>query len=258
MSATPIATPISENRVMVALASLIIGLLLLIVMHLLLPEFAAVLLLDRAGLTYPLSIQNIMWLVFCCGFGELVVRRAATLVEESQLRQDFLPEDATTMLQRDDLGKIYERVSQSADANRCFLPRMIQRCLLQFESTLSIEQSSAILTTNLDIYLHEIDLRYTMLRYVMWLIPSLGFIGTVIGISTALAYAGEPGRIDDPGLLTEVTRRLAVAFYTTLLALVMAAILVFGSGVVQTREEKSLNRAGQYCLDNLINRLFVR
>ena len=41
-----------------------------------------------------------------------------------------------------------------------------------------------------------------------------------------------------------------------LLALVMASILVFIQNVVQGREETALNKAGQYCLDNLINRLY--
>ncbi len=36
-----------------------------------------------------------------------------------------------------------------------------------------------------------------------------------------------------------------------LLALIQAAILVFIMHIVQGHEEHSLNRAGQYCLDNL-------
>jgi len=57
-------------------------------------------------------------------------------------------------------------------------------------------------------------------------------------------------------LLSELTQRLAVAFYTTLLALIQAAILVFIMHIVQAQEERSLNLSGQYCLDNLINRLY--
>jgi biopolymer transport protein ExbB/TolQ len=57
-------------------------------------------------------------------------------------------------------------------------------------------------------------------------------------------------------MLYQVTERLGVAFATTLLALVQASILVFIQNVVQGREESALNKAGQYCLDNLINRLY--
>ena len=39
--------------------------------------------------------------------------------------------------------------------------------------------------------------------------------------------------------------------------LIMAAVLVFMQNLIQGREEKTLNKAGQYCLDNLINRLYT-
>ena len=51
------------------------------------------------------------------------------------------------------------------------------------------------------------------------------------------------------------TSRLGVAFTPTLLALVMAAVLVLLQSVVQTKEARALNEAGQYCLDHLILRL---
>jgi biopolymer transport protein ExbB/TolQ len=106
------------------------------------------------------------------------------------------------------------------------------------------------------LYLHEIDLRYNIPRYIIWLIPSLGFIGTVIGIMLALNYAGDRANVQSPDMLYHVTERLGVAFATTLLALVQASILVFIQNIVQGREESALNKAGPYCLDNLINRLY--
>ena len=104
--------------------------------------------------------------------------------------------------------------------------------------------------------LDGVDLRYNIIRYITWLIPSLGFIGTVIGIMLALNYAGDRANVASPDMLYQVTQRLGVAFSTTLLALVMAAILVLIQNLVQGREERALNAAGQYCLDNLINRLY--
>ena len=76
----------------------------------------------------------------------------------------------------------------------------------------------------------------------------------MIGIALALNYAGATNP-SDPQLLNQLTLKLGVAFYTTLLALILSAILVFIMSIVQGREEYALNQAGQYCLDNLINRL---
>ena len=95
-----------------------------------------------------------------------------------------------------------------------------------------------------------------MIRYITWLIPTMGFIGTVIGIATSLAYAGEVNGQGDQ-FVAELTARLAVAFDTTFVALVMSAILVFIMHLTQGREEKNLVTIGQYTLDNFINRLYT-
>jgi len=96
-----------------------------------------------------------------------------------------------------------------------------------------------------------VDLRYSMLRYIVWVIPTVGFIGTVVGIATALTGI-DPEQPD----LQMLTGKLGVAFNTTLVALMFSAILVFLLHVVQSQEEQSVNLAGSYCLRNLINRLY--
>jgi len=64
-----------------------------------------------------------------------------------------------------------------------------------------------------------------------------------------------PINAESEDFLYQVTSRLGVAFTTTLLALVMSAVLVLLQSLVQAKEERALNEAGQYCLDNLILRL---
>jgi hypothetical protein len=56
-------------------------------------------------------------------------------------------------------------------------------------------------------------------------------------------------------LLTPTTMKLGVAFYTTLLALIQSGILMLGLNLIQAADERVLNEAGQYCLDNLVIRL---
>jgi len=236
------------------------ALLAIYLMDLLLPHSMAVVLLDKDGGSYPVTVQNVMWLVFAVGCGELVVRLRDAVLERRELRHGYLPEDATTILQAPELRRIFAatKETESLDPTRHhrFLPRLILRVVTQFQTNESVEQANSILNSSLDLFLHEVDLRYSMVRYVVWAIPTLGFIGTVVGISLALAFAGEAD-LQDPTLLAELTKRLAVAFNTTLLALVMSSVLVLIQHIVQAFEERALNAAGQYCLDNLINRLYV-
>ena len=105
---------------------------------------------------------------------------------------------------------------------------------------------------------HEVDTRYSMIRYLVWVIPTFGFIGTVMGIAFALGEVNQFEDPQDPDLLPALTKSLGVAFYTTLLALVHSTVLVFALHIAQAKEELALNKAGQYCLDHLINKLYER
>ena len=228
---------------------------------------AADLLLDRNSRSFPFTIQSVMWIVFFVAAGELVRRHRAGSQEDGQLRLNLLPQDERTVLRREDIGPVYRRVRQSDEQGRYWLQRLLTSVMLQFQSSGSVEQVNAMFNSSMELYQHETELRYNLLRYLVWLIPTLGFIGTVIGIAFALRTAGELFAGIDPNanlaelgpeMMTSLTGELGVAFYTTLLALLQSAALMCAMHVVQGREEGALNRVGHYCLKNLVNRLYER
>lgn len=264
-----------QYRVNIALGALMAGALFVGMLSLALPApplydaaqaatadrlSVAAVLLDRGSPIYPLTIQNAMWLIFFLGLGELWMRFAAGTYEVRMLQASLLPEDEATMLRAKDLTPLYRRLKASPGIERHFLPRLIRRVILQFQSSRSIDQANVLLNSSLDLLQHEIDLKYNILRYIMWLIPTLGFVGTVVGIALALADASAMPDITDSAAIkawvATLTSSLGVAFNTTLLALLMAAVLVFLMHIAQGKEEAALNHSGQYCLDNLINRLY--
>jgi biopolymer transport protein ExbB/TolQ len=204
--------------------------------------------------SYPFTMHNLMWIVLFVGFAELLYRFHVTINNQKQLASHLLPEDDHTILTAKDLGPYYQKLKAQAHLPM-FLPKLVLRVVTQFQTSKSVEQAQNLLNASLELVQHEIDLKYSMARYIMWLIPTLGFIGTVLGISAALVHAGSVSPQDE-NLLTEVTLQLGVAFHTTLLALFMSGVLMFILHVIQSMEERVLNQAGQYCLDNLINRLY--
>lgn len=244
-------------RIITLIVSLVTALIVIALLTKVLPPSAAAILLDIKRSSWPFTVQNILWVVFFIGLGELSIRWRAGRLEANQIERGYLPEDDETVLRPgEDMTPIYQKVRNSKYRETCFVPRLIERCVLGFNLSHSADQTNSLLNSSIELYLHEIDLRYNMIRYITWLIPSLGFIGTVIGIMLALNYAGDRANVESPDMLYQVTERLGVAFSTTLLALVMASILVFILNIVQGKEENALNKAGQYCLDNLINRLY--
>lgn len=91
---------------------------------------------------------------------------------------------------------------------------------------------------------------FAMIRTITWAIPILGFLGTVIGITMAIANV-TPEQLDSS--LGEVTGGLAVAFDTTALALGMSIILVFLSFVVERSEQTVLNDVEQFGMKYVLN-----
>lgn len=206
---------------------------------------------------FPLTIQFAEWIAFFVGLGEVMVRFRIAKAENAEAGLRFLPEDHATVLRGEDLEPIYRRVYESPGSDSRFLPRLVLSTIRSYRCSGTIDQANALMNSSLELFMHEIDLRYTVLRYVVWLIPSLGFIGTVVGIAAALRKAaGIDFSSTEINVLALLTEDLGVAFDTTMLALVLSMVLVLLMNLAQSREEAGLNRAGQYCLHNLVNRLY--
>ncbi len=198
------------------------------------------------------SVQAFMWVAMFLGLGELWIRSRAMRAEQRLINGRLLPEDERTLLTADDLKPIYVKARGMSRVG--VLPVLVRRLCMEFRKSKSIDRANSMLDTSLDLFLHRLDLRYTLIRYLVWVIPTLGFVGTVIGIANAMAFAGS-GAVAAEALLSPTTQKLAVAFYTTLVALLQSGVLVLAMNSIQAGEEKAINDAGQYCLENLIMRL---
>jgi len=255
LSGNPVTGVISRGRaVLFALGA---GCLFILILTLIFPKdsFGATLLLEHSRespFPYPFTIQNLMHLLFCVGLGELFVRSRVGSWENAQIDAHFLPEDDATVLRIEDFGAIRRKVANRFDGDNGFLASLINMAVLQLQSTRSIDQAVNVLSTSLGLLESKVEQRYAMVRYLAWVIPTLGFVGTVSHLGNAL-------RLVDPNHMNigDVTTALAIAFNTTLVALIESAILVLIQHIVETREDAAVGRAGEYCLKNLINRLYM-
>lgn len=237
-----------------------IGIVFLFVLrHIPMPDRLASLLLDthvdhhtHVRYTPIISIHSVNWLLFFIGFGRLRYRWREAKAEERELQQEYLPPEQDIILTNEDLGQLYQKL-RSAPKRR-FLPRLLERTVTQYQGNKSVSHAHTLLDSSLDLYLHELDLGYHIIRYIVWLIPTIGFIGSVIGIGGALSVAGA-AKVDDPDLLSNTTSAMSIAFNGTFIALLLSAVLVYILHIAQQKEETALNESAQYCLDKLINRL---
>ena len=112
----------------------------------------------------------------------------------------------------------------------------------------------------------RLDTAYTAVRVLIWAIPIVGFIGTVLGIGDAIAEFSHFMQGTDPAslagaqvraALSGVTGGLAVAFNTTFLALSLVIPIMLWGSLLQKAEEDLLLSLDEFCLWQLAGRLKV-
>jgi biopolymer transport protein ExbB/TolQ len=99
--------------------------------------------------------------------------------------------------------------------------------------------------------------RLTLTRYILYLLPVIGFIGTVEGISKALMNISKvlPMVRDLDGFmsnLTNVTSALQIAFDSTLLALFLSAALMLVQTLVARRSDDLLARIDRWIVERVL------
>lgn len=90
---------------------------------------------------------------------------------------------------------------------------------------------------------------YALLRLIVWAVPILGFLGTVVGIALAL---GNLSPSDLENTLPLVMAGLTVAFDTTALALALSMILMLAQFLVQRWEDGLLDRISRRTEDEIL------
>ena len=96
---------------------------------------------------------------------------------------------------------------------------------------------------------------YALVRIVISTIPILGFLGTVIGITVAVAELAQVvGEVSFDEAINSVVSGLSVAFDTTALALALSIVLMFAMFFATRLENNLLEVADRQADDELIGR----
>jgi MotA/TolQ/ExbB proton channel family len=131
----------------------------------------------------------------------------------------------------------------------------IRKGLELFERRRSNGEVAAMLTTQSEIDATRISGSYTLIKVFLWAIPILGFIGTVLGLSIAVASMKLGSTEDIVSSMKGVTGGLATAFDTTLLGLILSMALSFPMSAMQKAEEENLTVIDAFCTEKLLPRL---
>ncbi|MCH2190271.1 MAG: MotA/TolQ/ExbB proton channel family protein [Gammaproteobacteria bacterium] len=157
--------------------------------------------------------------------------------------QRVLPEDA-------------RKLSRNLDAlpqeqQRLLLPRVMRSALQRYGSTSSVADVSNVVRDACDAEADRLDSELSLVRYIAWAIPSIGFIGTVRGIGTALGNAHEAVQ----GNIAAVTASLGVAFNSTFIALLISIVIMFLMHQITLMQERMVSDVQEHCDYSLIRHM---
>ena len=173
-------------------------------------------------------------------------------LENQVLWEDFLdiekgeriiPEEA--LIHSQTFQEKLQELPQFADT---LLPRIMRTALHRLHSTRSIQDVSQAVRELAESEGDRLDSDLSLVRYIAWAIPSVGFIGTVRGIGEALAKADQAIKGDVSG----VTSSLGLAFNSTFVALFLSIILMFFIHMLQNRQESLVLEVEEYCREKLV------
>jgi len=194
-------------------------------------------------------IVLMLWAMAIMGYKGVIAAR-----EQRLLDMDLVPVGEGTKILPED-AREYERQVEALPTieQRLLLPRALSSALHRFRATRNIQDVSTTAHSVCEAESERLDSELSMVRYIAWAIPSIGFIGTVRGIGEALGQAHKAVEGDIAG----VTQSLGVAFNSTFIALLISIVLMFLLHQLQLQQDRLVLDTENYLDHHLIQHLQV-
>lgn len=179
--------------------------------------------------------------------------KARTILQERKLLEvELVPIAEGMRILPEDTREFARQVQALPDeGQRMLIPRVLLNALRRFNTTRNIQDVSASSNTIFESEAERLESELSMIRYISWAIPSIGFIGTVRGIGEALAQADQAVL----GNISGVTQSLGVAFNSTFIALLISIFLMFLVYQLQLLQERLVFDSQIYVDDKLIRHM---
>ncbi len=196
--------------------------------------------------------QETCFILMLWAFAIMGYKGVSAYQERRLLESELIEEEADGPITPQDMQGLSRRIqSLPAATQRLLLPRTLSAAVHRFAASDTIQGVSAAVRDLCQSEGERLESELSIIRYIAWAIPSVGFIGTVRGISDALAQAHRAVEGD----ITGVTQSLGVAFNSTFIALVISIIVMFFVHQLQLAQERVVLETEDYCDRRLIRRL---
>jgi biopolymer transport protein ExbB/TolQ len=182
----------------------------------------------------------------------MAFKSVTTIRHRNLLQMDLVPLAEGMRILPEDTRELSRKIQALPLQQRsALLPRALLAGLQRFSSTRNVQDVADATRAYCEVEGERLESELSMIRYIAWAIPAIGFIGTVRGIGDALGLAHQAIE----GEIFGVTRSLGVAFNSTLIALLISIVLMFMLHQLQLLQERYVLDTGAYCEEKLTRHL---
>ena len=194
------------------------------------------------------SVIVTVWALLLAGMRVSGARRSRKLLEDDILQLQpgacILPDDARDHLRRFDQLPPFLRET--------VVPRVLKSALKRFGATRNIQDAATTVHHSCEIEATRLDAELSTIRFAVWSIPAIGFVGTVRGLGEALESAQFVLNSTNPAALTS---GLGLSFNSTFTALTLCILVMYVFHELQLVQDRLVLDTEQYAEDELISRL---
>ncbi len=199
--------------------------------------------------------QEACFILMVWAFAILAYKGQYSFRQRRMLQVNILQLPVTLPIGPEDIKPLLERLAENSPrVGEYLLPRALRTGLQRFGATLNIQDSATAVRNLCESEMERLESELSTIRYIAWAIPSVGFIGTVRGIGSALSQANRAVEGD----ITGVTQSLGVAFNSTFIALIISIVLMFFIYQLQLNQERLVLDTESYCDNQLISRMRIQ
>jgi biopolymer transport protein ExbB/TolQ len=200
-------------------------------------------------------ISMLSMVAFAIAMALLLSRRRQIQCETAAFSLNLMGDDPDTFLLPED-ARSHRNELRDLDglSRKLILVRMLENGLQRARASWSSEDVSSAIHSTAEIIRDEIEATYSTTLYLAWAIPSLGFVGTVLGIGQAMSslkFSGSGGSDSGGSPMDAAASHLSTAFDTTMVALVLSLVLMYLLHTVQSEDDRLLARAKDWVLSRL-------
>jgi biopolymer transport protein ExbB/TolQ len=210
-------------------------------------------------------VPHAIMMMACFAFAVLAVKAIGLSIQSRAFKRVVLPAEPA-VITPDVVPDLIAHVEQQRPPaftqliTKSFLLARVVRVLEHFGARGDVAEASAANTADSDADVGAVAGSFAIVKVLVWAIPILGFIGTVLGLGEAVGSFSQTLQSAESldtikKSLGEVTSGLAVAFDCTLVSLCASVLVMMPTSSLQKAEDQLVADVDDFILQNLLRRI---